>query len=121
MTRRTASSASSAHVDAGRKRPSGIGGMCKAAENERIKLKAAYFNNIAVGLWVAGGLVPYLVFIQRAGELVEWIMGWLSGTSQFKFLETTKVIMPIVGFFLAATGARHFRQAADKEICKLED
>ena len=43
--------------------------MGKAANNERIKLKAMYFNNISVGLLVAGALIPYLAIAQRASEI----------------------------------------------------
>lgn len=89
-------------------------------ENERIKLRATFFNNLAVGLLVAGALVPYLVFIQGAGEFVEWIIGWSRGTSQFAFLEATKVITTVVGMLMAFYGARYFRQAANKEISKIK-
>jgi hypothetical protein len=37
----------------------------KAARNERIKLRAIYLNNIAVGLYVGGVAVPALAFVAR--------------------------------------------------------
>jgi hypothetical protein len=42
--------------------------MGKAAENERIKLRATFYNNLAVGLALAGVLIPYLGFIQSGGS-----------------------------------------------------
>ena len=33
--------------------------MGRAADNERIKLEAAFYNNIGIGLFVAGAVVPY--------------------------------------------------------------
>jgi hypothetical protein len=38
--------------------------MGKAAENERTKLRATFYNNLSVGLVLAGVLIPYLGFIQ---------------------------------------------------------
>jgi hypothetical protein len=40
--------------------------MGKAADNERLKLRATYLNNIAVGIFVAGGAAPYFTI---AGSL----------------------------------------------------
>jgi hypothetical protein len=39
--------------------------MGKAADHERIKLRATYLNNISVGLMIAGVLVPYLAVLLR--------------------------------------------------------
>ena len=40
--------------------------MGKAAKNERLKLRATFCNNVAVGLLVAGGALPYFAVISRA-------------------------------------------------------
>jgi hypothetical protein len=42
--------------------------MGKAANNEKLKLKATYFNNVAVGATITGGIVPFLAY---ARELVQ--------------------------------------------------
>jgi hypothetical protein len=42
--------------------------MGKAAENERIKLGATFYNNLAVGLTITGLIVPYLTLIQGTFE-----------------------------------------------------
>jgi len=42
--------------------------MGKAADNERIKLRATWYNNVSVGLFVAGVFVPYLTLFQKLPE-----------------------------------------------------
>jgi hypothetical protein len=42
--------------------------MGKAARNEQLKLRATYFNNVAVGATITGGIVPFLAY---ARELVQ--------------------------------------------------
>ncbi|MCK1536908.1 MULTISPECIES: hypothetical protein [unclassified Bradyrhizobium] len=42
--------------------------MGKAAENERIKLKATFCNNLAVAFVVAGFLTPITFFLTAAPE-----------------------------------------------------
>ncbi len=90
--------------------------MDKTAEIERIKLKAMYFNNISVSLLIAGCLVPYLAFIQKAGEFVDWLLS----SRQFMVSEVTKDIMALLAMLLAFYGARFFHRAVDKEISKIK-
>jgi hypothetical protein len=42
--------------------------MGKAADNETIKLSAAFWNNLSVGMSVGGVFVAYLVLFQRVLE-----------------------------------------------------
>jgi len=90
--------------------------MDKTAEIERIKLKAMYFNNISVGLVIAGCLVPFLAFIQGGGEFVDWLLS----SRKFTFSEVIKDIMALLAMLLAFYGARYFQRAADKEISKIK-
>jgi hypothetical protein len=39
--------------------------MGKAANNERLKLRATFFNNSAVGVGVGGALIPYFTLTQN--------------------------------------------------------
>ena len=39
--------------------------LSKTAENERLKLRAAYWNNIAVGLLLAGLFIPLFAIFQH--------------------------------------------------------
>jgi hypothetical protein len=40
--------------------------MAQLAENERIKLKAAFYNNLAVGAAITGIIVPFMAFYGTA-------------------------------------------------------
>jgi hypothetical protein len=42
--------------------------MGKAADNEAIKLRATYFNNLAVGTLLGGFVIPYIALFQRYPE-----------------------------------------------------
>jgi hypothetical protein len=53
--------------------------MGKAAKNERLKITATYFNNIAVGLFVVGFAVPYLTLYpteQKSIQMMIAAYGW---------------------------------------------
>ena len=43
--------------------------LIENARNEAIKLQAAYYNNSAVGLGLAGVLIPCLTIAQRLVEM----------------------------------------------------
>jgi hypothetical protein len=45
--------------------------MGKAANNERIKLRATLFNNISVGLVIGGVAIPILAVYSKIGSLPE--------------------------------------------------
>ncbi len=89
--------------------------MGKAADNERIKLTATYFNNLAVGLFVAGSAVPYFVFFARFAEIVATFRKTGQPTSGWPLLAA------FVGMIAAFLLALLFRHVADLEIQKLED
>jgi hypothetical protein len=61
--------------------------MGKAAENERIKLGATFYNNLAVGLTITGLFVPYLTLVQGTFEARVMLADFLHGNfSQFSQL-----------------------------------
>jgi hypothetical protein len=78
--------------------------MGKAAENERIKLRATWFNNVSVGLFITGVLVPYLAFVQGAVQLS-------------KFGDYAPLLAAAFAFF----GSVLFHGQARKELAKLQD
>jgi len=43
--------------------------MGKTADNERIRLRATFYNNLSVGCLVAGALVPYVALGRVLAEL----------------------------------------------------
>jgi uncharacterized membrane protein YoaK (UPF0700 family) len=95
--------------------------MGKTADNEAIKLRATYYNNLSVGLAVAGGLIPYFAFIQRAGEFLNWLTLWLSGRATVDSVEMWKAILATLTMALAFAIAKHLRGSARTEIAKIED
>lgn len=93
--------------------------MSKAARNEKIKLRATFLNNISVGLVLAGCLLPYLAFVQKAGDFVDWAFHHVP--RETSFLDQAQIVASIVAFILAFTGARFLRREADKILEKLQD
>lgn len=78
--------------------------MGKTADNERIKLRATYYNNISVGVAVAGVLVPCLVLYNQQIDV----------SSQQGLVAFTTILVALVGALL-------LRRAADHEIRQIED
>jgi hypothetical protein len=82
------------------------------AENERIKLKATFYNNLAVGAAVAGLLVPYIALYPKffsADALT------VEGFLRLVNLET------IIGMAAAGIISFLFRSRADAWIRSLDD
>ena len=78
------------------------GEMGKAADNELIKLRATFWNNLGVALLAAGALLPQIGMYGRAASLRDYI-GITVGT--------------IVAFCMGAFCRFH----ADKIIKKIQD
>ncbi|MGA8714334.1 MAG: hypothetical protein WB647_15110, partial [Roseiarcus sp.] len=70
------------------------GPMGKAAVNERIKLRALWFNNLSVGLSLTGVLVP-LWSLPKATEYFHPIDVWLAGGSRPSSLEVVEAVLPL--------------------------
>jgi hypothetical protein len=95
--------------------------MGKAAENERIKLRATRFNNISVGLFLAGVLIPYLAFVREVPELSYQLASIIKGTEKISEIQIMKALAWAFGIALAFWGARRFRREAYAEIAKIQD
>jgi hypothetical protein len=78
--------------------------MGKAADNERIKLRTTFYNNIAIGLFVAGGIIPCL----------------LAATQEIP-LSSPKGGLIASGSVLALIFAFMFRVYADRIVSKIAD
>jgi len=78
--------------------------MGKSAKNERIRLEANFYNNIAVAAAVGGVLLPFVNLYQRT-SLVEifWEKASIIGIGEF--------VMPIILAFIACYGARGIADA----------
>jgi len=85
--------------------------MGKTADNERIKLKATFFNNIAVGCVVGGATIPYIAFFQK-----------LQNEHVPIFSADPQLIWSTVGSIgLASILAFFFRLEANSQLKRLTD
>jgi hypothetical protein len=82
--------------------------MGKAADNERIKLRATFYNNISVGCFLTGFLVPYLTFIREGNEARVIIANFLHGNFS-QFSELGPLGYNVFAMFLAFVGAAIMR------------
>ena len=69
--------------------------MGKAAENERIKLKATWINNVSVGLFLGGFVIPYLALFQRS-EPQQYLDDWSRGKYQLTDSDVKKIFAYIL-------------------------
>jgi hypothetical protein len=94
--------------------------MGKATENERIKLRATWFNNISVGLLIAGFIVPYLSTVfPNATEIGQFLEDWLGG--KLTSPDVLKFILLVAPFVVAFGAGVAFRVGAGQEIRKFQD
>jgi hypothetical protein len=93
--------------------------MGKAAENEQHKLRAAWFNNVSVGLFVAGFFVPSLLLPQRFPEFARLLTLWRAGTIQE--WDVSELLAIFVPFVVAMFFAFYFRFRAHHEVDSLRD
>ena len=93
--------------------------MGKASENEGIKLRAAWFNNISVGLALGGVFIPgFSLFRADNFQLVE---DWFAGRFQPTLLQASQFLTTLGVLSLAFVYAGVFREEAKKEIAKIQD
>jgi hypothetical protein len=93
--------------------------MGKAAENEQIKFRATFLNNIAVGLIVAGVFLPVFALFFRLQETVEMIAALVNGRATPD--ETAVSVAAVVSVITAFWGAWYLRRRVIKELEKIQD
>jgi hypothetical protein len=91
----------------------------QTANNERIKLRAGFFNSIAIGLFLTGCLLPFLAAAQRTGVIVDWVFNHSS--REPVFVDYATIIAYLAEFALALVGAGYFRRQADRMVDKIQD
>jgi hypothetical protein len=91
----------------------------KASENEAIKLRAAWFNNISVGLTLTGVLIP--VFSMYKVDNFQLLDDWASGRSHPTGLQGMQFLIAFAAFCLSLYSAHIFSASANREIAKLQD
>jgi hypothetical protein len=91
--------------------------MGKAAENERVKLRATFHNNIGVGLTLVGVLFPTL----NVMPVISKFLADLAFGQAAWSLDSVKQILISLVVFVANLVAIVLRRAADQEIGKIQD
>jgi hypothetical protein len=91
--------------------------MGKVADTERLKLRATFFNNLSVGLYLGGLLIPYLAVIQHTGDIITDLFQGKIFTRHDLFIG----ISALVAMGFAAWVAQNMRRYADETIAKIED
>jgi hypothetical protein len=90
--------------------------MGKVAETERLKLRATFFNNLSVGFYVSGLLIPYIAIIQHSGDIASTLV---RGTFSHRDLLASIGALAAMGF--AVCCANLMRRYANETIAKIED
>ena len=92
--------------------------MGKAVDNERVKLKATFYNNLAVAFIVTGCVVPYLSFVGKMAELTKMRDGFDLFALFLNSQETRIAMVVAVGSWCFAG---LMRRKADYELGRLVD
>ena len=95
--------------------------MGKLADNEQRKLRAAFYNNLAAGLILAGLLIPAMAFTQFGFDLGRWIKALGSGEAAISYDAMARGFIVGGSAAIAFLAARFFRAVTKAEIAKLED
>jgi hypothetical protein len=91
----------------------------KVADNEELKLRATFYNNLAVGVAIGGFFLPYLAMLQRFGEVKATILFIVSGVGDSADVRSTALlVLTFVGAFAFSI---HFRATAHRLIQKIQD
>jgi len=93
--------------------------MGKAADNETIKLTAAFWNNLSVGMSVGGVFVAYLVLFQRVLESPPALEAMKGGV--FDSPDVRRLVAGLIAIALSIGLSAQFRRQALREIAKIQD
>jgi hypothetical protein len=91
--------------------------MGKLADIEKLKLRATYFNNISVGLFLGGVLIPFLAVVQHAGDIVTD----LTGGKFLSFKDLTATIGTLVAIGMAFHGGKAMQRNVRETIDQIKD
>jgi hypothetical protein len=96
--------------------------MGKTANNERIKLKATYNNNISVGLYVGGFLIPCLAIMQKNQQMADFLLAAVHDHKiVISYDDLTYIATAVAALCFALFLADNRRKRADELIQKLSD
>jgi hypothetical protein len=95
--------------------------MSKAAKNERIRLKATFLNNTAVGTIVGGAVLPTFTIYAKAFDFWNWLGRWWLGEAKLDCREIAGVAVVMLVVAVASVIVICLRAAANSELGKIED
>jgi hypothetical protein len=95
--------------------------MGKAADNEAIKLRATYFNNLAVGTLLGGFVIPYIALFQRYPEVEATLNAVKSGGADMSNTDVKNLAYGGVALAAGIIMSRMFRYMAKNTIARLQD
>jgi hypothetical protein len=96
--------------------------MGKTANNERIKLRAGYHNNIAVGLYLGGFLIPYLAIFQKSPQIAAFIVSAIEDRKiSVAAPDIAYVVAVLLAFAMAIALAGRRRKLADELMQRVTD
>jgi hypothetical protein len=93
--------------------------MGKAAGNERIRLRATWYNNLSVALTFTGVLLP--VFSLYKAENFQLLDDWVSRRTLPTSVQSAQLVLSAAAVCVALWAAAKLHDHALKEIAKLED
>lgn len=93
--------------------------MGKAADNEKIKIKAAFSNNVAVGLLVATFFVPAFALLFNFKAVYDRIEALIDRTATA--VEIGASAAAVIGIAVAFWGAYRLHEIAQQELDQLQD
>jgi hypothetical protein len=91
--------------------------MGKAADNERLKLRAIFFNNLSVACFVTGLFIPYLALLRGWGQSMHFFEALLAG----EWASARSDALGLLAAVLALSLGYIFRRRADKIAQSLQD
>lgn len=91
--------------------------MGKVADNERLRLRAMFFNTLAVACVITGLFVPYFVMLTAWGRMVALFEAFITGD----WLRLEGGIVGLFATVVALVLGFLFRRRADKIVQSLQD
>jgi hypothetical protein len=91
--------------------------MGKAADNERLKLRATFFNNLSVACFVTGLFIPYLALLRGWGQS----MNFFEALARGEWAGAQRDALGFVAIVVALSLAYIFRRRADKIAQSIQD
>jgi hypothetical protein len=95
----------------------------KAAENERLKLKATFLNNLGVSSIVTGFIIPYIAYRPPIVEPFDYSKSLLAnvGARLLTYENIVGIVTLLSSIFLGCLMAWFFRKFANDIVSQIKD